>query len=440
MAKILLDYFFKIIAIAGTPAASTAFLKQVCVLVLPKGGVTPGQIYVATTDAEIAAVTNNTEAAQLLSAGMARVYLLPTLDLDVSDVMATEAGGFFTVLISSDFTDAEVLETQASGTFTVSSYANLLTGTPDTVSVAGVTFTAQAGAAVLTEETFQAATSNELTAISLAAQINAHLTTKALVVATVVGAIVTVKAKSAGSAGNDIAAAYADNGASVGGAWTGLVSAKLSGGDGLFLGAFKGVVGLSSSDADFCAAQNVIENRSCFFTDNTSYAKNMMYAFGKILSNANDWTNQQYIQMPYDNAVATLGNAELLFDQKTSFVISDDEFGNRLALFAAGGKAIAAPYILRNLEIDLQSKGLNYISLNQPAYSFTQAAILEGELQKVIDGDGLEGGNPGYIGRGWITDGDVQITLEQDNFVASSNISVPTPRAMWRIAGTIRQS
>ena len=441
MAKILLDYFFKIIALNPTPAASTAFLKQVCVLVLPKdGGVTTGVITECTTSTQIAALTNNAEAARLLDAGLSRVFILPVDDLDVADAMDANQNEFFTVLISSDFDSDDIESTQAQGVFTVSSYANLVSGTADTVSVAGVAFTAQAGAATPGAATFQAATSNNATAASLATQINEHATTKALVVATVDGAVVTVKAKNAGSAGNDIAAAYADNDTNVGGAWTGLSAGKLSGGDGLFLGTFDGVVGAVTDDADFNADWAATENRCAFPLHATHLGKNMFYAFGKLLSNPTDWKNQQYIAMPYDGDATVLGDAESFFDDKISFVITDDEFSHRLALFAAGGKAIVAPYIIRNLEIDLQSKGLQYVSANQPAYSLTQAALLEDELQKVIDGDGQENGNPGYVGKGWITEGSVSVTLEQDDFVASSRIAVPTPRALWRIAGQITQS
>jgi hypothetical protein len=53
--------------------------------------------------------------------------------------------------------------------------------------------------------------------------------------------------------------------------------------------------------------------------------------------------NQQYITMPFADDVGSLGEAETLFDDKISFVISDDEFGKKLSLFCAGGKAIAAP-------------------------------------------------------------------------------------------------
>lgn len=438
--NILLDYFFKITAINPTPAASTAFLKQACVVVLPKEGVTPGEFHTCTTEAQIAAVTANEEAFQLLAAGLSKVILLPMEDLDLSSALEGHENDFFTILISSDFDADDIEATQAQGVFTVSDYADLVSGTADTVSVAGVAFTAQAGAVTPGEAKFQAATSNNATAASLAAQINEHATTKALVVASVVDNVVTVKAKNAGSAGNDIAAAYADNDTNVGGAWTGLSGGKLAGGDGLFVGAFEGVVAAATDDGEFNAEFAAQENRCAFPLHETYGAKNMMYAFGKLLANAVDWTNQQYISMPFDGDADTLGDADGFFDDKISFVINDTQFGNRLALFCAGGKAIAAPYIIRNLEIDLQSKGLQYVSANQPGYTLTQAALLEDELQKVIDGDGEENGDQGYVGRGWITDGSVDIRLEQDNFVASGYIEVPTPRAMWRIAGQIKQS
>jgi hypothetical protein len=106
---------------------------------------------------------------------------------------------------------------------------------------------------------------------------------------------------------------------------------------------------------------------------------------------------------------------------------------------ACGGKAIVAPYIVRNLEIDMQSKALQYISGNMPSYTHTQAALLEDELDKVLNGD-AESSNPGYIGKGWIEAGTVSVKLEQDNFVASGYINIAEPKAMWRIFGEIRQT
>ena len=112
-------------------------------------------------------------------------------------------------------------------------------------------------------------------------------------------------------------------------------------------------------------------------------------------------------------------------------VLSDDEYGNRLGLFCAGGKAIVAPYIKRNLEIDLQSSALTYVSANQPAYSKVQAALLEDELQKVVDS---------YISRQWIESGKAEVKLEQANFVASAYMEIAEPNALWRIFGEITQT
>lgn len=444
MAKILLDYFFKITTVNPTPAASTAFLKQACVVVSPKGGYggAAGTPVLCTTYAQIAAITDNTEARELLDAGLSRVYIMPVANLDLAAFLAAEPAlnKFFTLLISSDFDDSDIAQVAADGTITITSYANLVSGTDDAITIEGVAFTAQAGAATLGEATFQAATSNEATAASLAAQINAHEVIGDLVTASVNGAIVTLVANELGYGGNNIDVTYTDNDTNVGATLGGLSGGKLAGGAGLFIGPFKGVTAFSSTNAEFCATEAARENRCAFFTNVTNGAKNCFYAFGKLLSNPSDWKNQQYITTPYDDGVALLGSAEGLFDDKVSFVISDDEFSTRLALFACGGKAIVAPYILRNLEIDLQSKGLQYVSANQPGYTLTQAALLEDELQKVIDGDGLENGNPGYVGKGWLTEGTVRITLAADNFVASGTIQVPTPRALWRINGTITQS
>ena len=104
----------------------------------------------------------------------------------------------------------------AEGYFTVTSYANLVSGTDDSVAVAGQTFTAQTGSVTPGGATFQAATSNAATAISLAAQINAHATTSPLVKARAVGAKVLIKALSGGVGGNAIALAYTDNDTNVG--------------------------------------------------------------------------------------------------------------------------------------------------------------------------------------------------------------------------------
>ena len=433
--KILLDYLFPITTIEPTPAASTAFLKQVCVVANPKDGeVTTGELTLCTSMTAVDALVGTTakaEVQKLFDAGMSRVYILPMDDLNLADALDGHEADFYTILVSSDFSDNDITLAKADGTVTITNFANLLSGTDDSVSVAGVVFTAQAGAATPGDTTFQADTSNSLTAASLADQINAHATTSALVVAEAVGAVVTITALEYGAAGNDIAVSYTDNDTNVGATLAGLSGGKLSGGCGLELGGFSGVVGVSSTDDTFLAAQAAISNRCAFHTTSSNKAKNMFYAFGKLLSNSLNWRNQQYITMPLADDVETLGDAEALFDDKISFVISDSEFSERLSLFACGGKAIVAPYIERNLQVDMQSKALQYISDNQPGYTKTQAALLEDELKKVI---------ADYIDAEWISDGTVEVDLLEDNFVASGNINIAEPKALWRIFAEMRQS
>ena len=196
-------------------------------------------------------------------------------------------------------------------------------------------------------------------------------------------------------------------------------------------GAFGGVIGVTSDDTVFLKAQAAIKNRVAFYSSVENKGANMFAAFGKMLSNQLNWRNQQYTSMPKDDGVNSLGQAEALFEDKISFVMNDSEFGLKLSLFAAGGKAIVAPYINRNLQIDLQSKALVYISGNQPAYTVKQAALLEDSLYSVIDQ---------YVERQWIEEGIVEIKLEQSNFIASGYINITEPKALWRIFGEMSQT
>lgn len=315
MGKILLDYLFPITAITPAPAASTAFLKQVlCVAHRKDSGVTYGTIVECTDAGDVEALVGATAAAEieeLFSAGMAKVYVLPSADLDLDTYLAAATVSFFTILVTSDFSDSDVNSAD--------------------------------------------------------------------------------------------------------------------------FGDFEGVVGVASTDnATFLPAQAAIENRCAFFMDSTTKAKNMFYAFGKLLSNASQWKSQQYVSMPLSNGVTTLGAAQALFDDRISFVMDDSEYGHRLSFFGAGGHAIVEPYIKQNVAVDMQSKALTYLSANQPAYTKTQASLLEDELRHVID----DYENDGVIEKG----GTVEVELGDDAFVATADISIPEPSSLWIIQGTLTET
>ncbi len=111
----------------------------------------------------------------------------------------------------------------ATADVTITSYANLVSGSHDVVTVNGTAFTAQSTAVVLGAGTFQAATSNAATAISLAAQINGHATAGAIIRARAAGAKVYLRSIQGGTAGNAYTLGYTDNDTNVGATKSGTV-------------------------------------------------------------------------------------------------------------------------------------------------------------------------------------------------------------------------
>jgi hypothetical protein len=155
---------------------------------------------------------------------------------------------------------------RSTGLITISSYANLVSGTDDAITIGGQAFTAQAGAATPGDPTFQAATSNAATATSLAAQINAHTATAAKVYAIASSATVRLYAKVEGAAtGHDVAVSYTDNDTNVGATLSELTGGKLAGGSDTI------------SDADY-----IVAGAKMYINDTTGKADVAMTGFSTI--------------------------------------------------------------------------------------------------------------------------------------------------------------
>mgnify|MGYP000174592422 CR=1 FL=1 len=194
-------------------------------------------------------------------------------------------------------------------------------------------------------------------------------------------------------------------------------------------GSFNGVVGWTNSDRATAKTFGYSNNNVGFYDLDANNSENTYHAFGKLLS-ANSWKNQQYIEMPKSSNINSTAQAELLFEDSVSFVLTSDEYANRLALFASNRRAIIAPYVYEELTLKLQSKALQYISLNQPNYTQAEASLLEDSLQTVIDG---------YKTSGILTGGRVVVGLTDEQFVVSATIEIPEPKALWRIKATMKQ-
>ena len=423
--KNLLDYVFPISSIIPTPAASTAYLKQVCLVCKPKSGQegNVGEVYECTSTSAVAARTDNVNATQLFAGGMSKVYILLSSDLDLEDALNENLNQFYTVIISDDFDDEDL--TDGIVTPAVAAYLKIqdITFTAKTAGTGGNSITidyntgATAGAEVVGVSTNAISIQIE-SGVSTAAQIKT-----AIEAYPAAHALIAVAVDSGDESDPQISFGSAVSLANGAAAITG---AGISQGD------FEGVIGVQTQDATVAAAQGAIANRCCFLTNNSNKGKNLCYAFGKLLSNLSSWRNQQYITMPFNDDIEELGDANSYFDDKVSFVLHDDQFGNVLALFVAGGKAIVAPYIIKNIMIDIQSKAVQWISGNQPQYTLVEASLLESTLQeKVINS---------YIQRKLITAGVVEITLVEDNFVASGDINISEPKALWRVFAEMRQT
>lgn len=199
--------------------------------------------------------------------------------------------------------------------------------------------------------------------------------------------------------------------------------------NGLDAGDFGGVVGWTVENREQAKLWGYGNSNVGFYDLDVNASENMYYAFGKLLS-ANSWKNQQYIEMRKGSGINTINQAELMFEDSISFVLTSEEYQNRLALFASNRRAIIAPYVYEELALKLQSKALQYISLNQPNYTESEASLLEDTLQAVVDG---------YVEQGIITHGKVIVSLTDEQFVAKAEINIPEPKALWRIRATMKQ-
>ncbi len=189
-------------------------------------------------------------------------------------------------------------------------------------------------------------------------------------------------------------------------------------------GAFKGIIGYSFTDTDAAKSFTTKENQVAFYGATANKAKNMFFAFGKMLSSA-FWKNQQYVAMPYDDNIKDLNTAKTLFNDRISFALTSATYGTRLAFFAAGQKAITSPYIIENLKLDAQSAAVSYITLNNPDYTVTDATLLENHIQEKI--------NAKYVDTGLVVSAKISITLVNDNFRATGTVAVPQPKALWGV-------
>lgn len=195
---------------------------------------------------------------------------------------------------------------------------------------------------------------------------------------------------------------------------------------------FDGVMGWTTDDVTKATAFQSIAtmNNTAFIDPQGNNSANMYWAFAKLLNDA-IWQNQQYIAMPGEGVTSVLGTAESYFESRLSFVLNSEEFGNRLAFFVNRGRAIVAPYIYEEFQLDMKSWALTYINTNMPSYNRVEASKLESYLLQ-------KAGNK-YLDSGMLDALTISVTADRDNFVMSGDIKVAEPKATWRVIANLQE-
>lgn len=195
-------------------------------------------------------------------------------------------------------------------------------------------------------------------------------------------------------------------------------------------GDFDGVTVRAFTSPEAAKAYGAKTNQCGFFTTSETGAKNAAFAFGSLLS-APQWDNRQFINMPFGGGVNAVGAADSLFDDRVSFVLSSPEYGDCLAFFVCGKQAIIAPYITEEIRTRQQGRALGWIKQNKPQYTLTEAKLLERYLQQQLEED--------YVDTGIVESAKVTVELTADNFIATGNLTIAEPKALWRLQGNLIQ-
>ena len=419
----MLDYAFPIEAIEALPEPSAAYLNRVCVVAKPKSGQegNVGTIYQCLNMTAVEARADNANAQQLFDAGMTQVYVLLADDLDLSTFLET-ANTFFTLLISDDFDDNEISDGAATPAVKASRKIEDITYTAKTAGTAGNSISI-----TLVDDGTAGVETVNVTGSAIVVHMEAGASTAdnirdAIEADDDADALVDLVVDSGDE--NDVQAAQTILSLTGG-------AAAIAGTTGIDVGDWNGVIGVSSSDLDVVEAQALITHRTSFFISDSNGAKSLFFAFGKLLS-SRDWKNQQYIEMPVNDGIDTLGEAENLYDLKASFALNSVQYGNRLALFTNNRKATVGPYMSELFQISMQGWGVSYIAQNQPAYTIREASLLQDYLKEQADKT--------FIDTGLVESLSVKISLVNNNFTANGDLVIAEPKALWRVNAVLTET
>lgn len=194
------------------------------------------------------------------------------------------------------------------------------------------------------------------------------------------------------------------------------------------------VLGWSTTDKTKAITAAAGKAVSAFYDAEDADGILMYRAFGQMLSQ-NIWSDMQLTRLDDSDrfGVTDLGAAEELFAAKVSFAITDPEYKTCLALFAAGGFTITAPYIMKQANIQTQGLFVQYLSLRNPKYTIREAGLIETYLNSNLSQILVQ---PGIVEKLFIS---VDLDKTLDDWYVVGTLQVKRPRAIWRMRLTFFQ-
>lgn len=157
----------------------------------------------------------------------------------------------------------------------------------------------------------------------------------------------------------------------------------------LDVGTYEGVVSYQMADSLITdAALETKQEKRCIFIDNNN-CKGAINAFASLMLSqvGKRWSSQQYIDAKTSGPfkVTNVGTADSYYNDRVSFYMQDENLGTKLAGFFQGGREITYPYIIKQLILDTQSIGIQYLAINQPNNTFLTRQQLENSFITVGD-------------------------------------------------------
>lgn len=194
------------------------------------------------------------------------------------------------------------------------------------------------------------------------------------------------------------------------------------------------VMGWSTSDKAKAKSAAAGKDVCCFYDEVDTLGILMYRAFGQMLSK-NVWKDCQLTRLDDSDqfGITDLGTAEELFAAGVSFAITDPEYKTSLALFAAGGFTITAPYILKQAKIQGQSLFVQYLNLRNPKYTVREAGLIENYMNKNMADIFVTSGLTEALN---IT---VDLDSSLDDWYVLGTMEMRRPRAIWRMKLTFYQ-